>query len=121
MKSTIKRSIIAVVVGLLSVIVGTTLVDILLHVIGVYPQMPQPLDDRLAVLATAYRVVISIAGAYLTARLAPNRPLHHAMLLGYCGVVLGLVGAVATWNLGLGPHWYPVMLVVLAIPQCWAG
>jgi hypothetical protein len=28
---------------------------------------------------------------------------------------------VATWNMGLGPRWYPIALVVLAIPQCWAG
>jgi len=37
------------------------------------------------------------------------------------GVVLGLVGVVATWNKGLGPRWYPISLAVLAIPQCWAG
>ena len=37
------------------------------------------------------------------------------------GIVLGLVGVVATWNLGLGPRWYPISLVALAIPQCWAS
>jgi len=42
-------------------------------------------------------------------------------MLGYVGVVLGLVGVVATWNLALGPKWYPIALVVLAIPQSWAG
>jgi len=44
-----------------------------------------------------------------------------AIILGVVGVALGLVGVVATWNLGLGPRWYPIALVVLAIPQCWAG
>jgi len=43
------------------------------------------------------------------------------MALGVVGVVLGLVGLIMTWNLGLGPRWYPVALVVLAIPQCWLG
>jgi hypothetical protein len=43
------------------------------------------------------------------------------MILGYVGVVLGLVGVVATWNLGLGPRWYPISLTELAIPQCRAG
>jgi hypothetical protein len=43
------------------------------------------------------------------------------MILGYVGVVMGLIGLVATWNLALGPKWYPILLVVLAIPQCWAG
>ena len=66
--------------------------------------MDQPLDDRLALLATAYRIAISVGGAWLTARLAPNEPMKHAMILGYVGGVLGLVGVVATWNLGLGPR-----------------
>ena len=116
-----RKSLGAIVAGLVVIIGATTLVDIALHAPGVYPPMDQPLDDRLALLATAYRIAISVGGAWLTARLAPNEPMKHAMILGYVGVVLGLVGVVATWNLGLGPRWYPILLAVLAIPQCWAG
>lgn len=116
-----KRSIWAIVAGVLFIIVVTTLVDVVLHAIGVFPPMDQPLDDSLAVLATSYRIVISIAGAWLTARLAPEKPMQHAMILGVVGTLLGLVGLVATWNRGLGPRWYPILLAVLAIPQCWLG
>ena len=116
-----KKSIWAVVAGVLFIIVVTTLVDIALHAAGVYPAWDKPLDDSLALLATSYRVVISVIGAWLTARLAPSRPMKHAMILGYVGVILGLIGLAATWNAGLGPRWYPIALVVLAIPQCWAG
>ncbi len=116
-----RKSVWAVVAGVLVIIVVTTLVDIVLHAAGVFPPMNRPISDALALLATSYRIVISVGGAWLTARLAPNRPMKHAMILGYVGVVLGLVGVVATWNLGLGPRWYPIALVVLAIPQCWAG
>jgi hypothetical protein len=116
-----RKSIWAVVAGILFIVIVTTLVDIVLHVTGVFPPMAQPIDNRLALLATAYRVVISIAGAWLTARLAPARPMTHAMALGYVGVVLGLVGVIATWNLALAPRWYPIALAVLAIPQCWVG
>lgn len=115
------RSIWAVFAGILFTIVVTTLVDVLLHVVGVYPGMNQPLNHGLSVLATSYRIVISIAGAWLTARLAPNHPMKHALVLGVVGTFLGIVGAVATWNKGLGPHWYPVALAVLALPQGWAG
>jgi hypothetical protein len=115
------KSIWAVVAGVLVIIVVTTLVDIVLHVVHVFPLMKQPITDGLALLATAYRIVISIGGAWLTARLAPADPMKHALILGVVGTVLGLVGVVATWNLGLGPHWYPIALAVLAIPQCWAG
>lgn len=111
----------AVVAGVLVILVVTTGVDLALHAAGVFPPMKQPLSDALALLATAYRVVISVVGAWLTARLAPDRPMRHAMMLGYVGVVLGLVGLAATWNAGLGPRWYPAALVVLALPQCWVG
>ena len=113
------KSIGAVFAGVLFIIVATTLVDIALHLTGVFPPMKEPLDDRLALIASSYRVVIGIAGGWLTARLAPQKPMKHALILGLVGVLLGLVGVVATWNLGLGPRWYPISLAVLAIPQCW--
>jgi hypothetical protein len=116
-----RKSVWPVAAGLIFIIGVTTLVDTVLHLAGVYPPMNQPIDDSLALLATVYRVIVSIAGAWLTARLAPDQPMKHAMALGYVGIALGLVGLVATWNLGLGPRWYPVALVVLAIPQCWVG
>jgi uncharacterized membrane protein len=115
------KSVWAVAAGVIIIIVVSTLVDIVLHVTGVFPPMNQPIDDKLSLLATAYRILISIGGAWVTARLAPDQPMKHAMVLGYVGVVLGLVGVVATWNRGLGPRWYPIALVVLAIPQCWVG
>ena len=116
-----KKSIWAVVAGVLVIIVVTTLVDIVLHLAGVFPPMDQPITDALAVLATSYRIVIGVAGGWLTARLAPDKPLKHAMILGIVGAVLGLVGVVATWDLGLGPRWYPISIAALSIPQCWVG
>ena len=116
-----KKSIWAVVAGVLVIIVVTTLVDIVLHATRVFPPMDQPINVALALLATSYRIVISVGGAWVTARLAPEKPMKHAMILGVVGVVLGLVGVVATWKLGLGPRWYPISLAVLAIPQCWVG
>lgn len=95
-----RRSIGAVVAGVLFIVAVTTLVDIALHAAGVFPPMDQPIDDRLALPATSYRIIISIAGAWLTARLAPRNPMQHALILGVVGVALGL----ATWNLGLGPR-----------------
>jgi len=115
------KSVWAVVAGVLVIIVGSILVDIVLHVAGVFPPMDQPIGNRLSLLALSYRVVISVGGGWLTARLAPQSPMKHAVILGCVGVVLGLVGVVLTWNKDLGPRWYPVALVVLAIPQCWLG
>ena len=117
------RSFWAVAAGVLFIIIVTTAVDMVLHAVGVFPpfDQPQTLDDRLSLIASSYRLVIGIAGGWLTAKLAPQNPMKHAMILGLVGVVLGLAGVVATWNLGMGPRWYPISLAVLAIPQCWAG
>ena len=115
------KSVWAVVAGVLLTVLGSILVDVLLHVAGVFPPMGQPLGNRLSLLALSYRIVISIGGAWLTAKLAPTNPMKHALLLGKLGLVLGLVGVIATWNNDLSPRWYPISLAVLAIPQCWLG
>lgn len=115
------RSVWAVVAGILFAVIATTLVDLVLHVTGVYPSDGTPLSDSLAALATAYRVVIGVGAAWLTARLAPNRPMRHAMIGGAIGAVVALIGALVTWNRNLGPHWYGIALAVLALPQSWLG
>lgn len=115
------KSIWAVIAGLLFTIIVTTLVDVVLHLTGVYAAWDQALDDRLSAIALSYRVVITIAGGWVTAKLAPSHPMKHAMWLGAIGTVLGVVGIVATWNLGMGPHWYPIAIAVLGIPECWLG
>lgn len=74
-------------------------------------------------LATAYRTVYGVVGSYITARLAPNQPMRHALVLGVLGLAVSIVGAVVTWNKGpaFGPHWYPLALVALAMPPAWVG
>ena len=52
-------------------------------------------------------------------RLAPDRPMGHALALGAAGFIACLAGAVAMW--GVGPNWYPVAPIVLALPSAWAG
>ena len=75
MNKQIGKSIWAVLAGVLTIIIVTTLVDIALHVAGVFAGPDVPLTDALSLLASSYRLVISIGGAYLTAKLAPDRPL----------------------------------------------
>ena len=115
------RSAWALLAGIVTVIIVTTLVDVLLHVVKFYPAWDAPLTGLQCVVATLYRIVISIGGAWLTARLAPSNPMKHVLWLGVLGTVLGAIGAAVTWDKGLGPHWYSVALAVLAIPQSWLG
>ena len=117
------RSIGAILAGLLTVIVLSTVTDIAMHATGIFPPWFQPMSTPLWLLATAYRIVYGVAGGYVTARLAPDRPVNHALVLGLIGFVLSLIGAAATWDKGpeFGPQWYPLGLVAFAIPCSWAG
>lgn len=71
----------------------------------------------------SYRIVYGIAGGYIAALLAPNRPIGHALVLGVIGVGLSTLGAVGTWNEGpeFGPKWYPLALVAISLPCSWVG
>jgi hypothetical protein len=117
------RGTLAVLAGLAVNVVGGLGTDQILHATGVYPPWGQPMSDSLFLLATAYRVVFGIAGAYLTARLAPDRPMWHALALGVVGLVISTVGAAATWNAGpaFGPRWYPLALIPLSLACAWIG
>lgn len=117
------RSIGAVLAGVLSVVVLSISTDMTMHASGVFPPWGEPMSDALFVFATIYRSFYAFVGGYLAARLAPDRPVLHALALGAVGLALGTVGALATWNAGpeFGPKWYPIAIVVTAIPCAWVG
>jgi len=117
------RSIWAVVAGFLFVIAISLATDGALHLARVFPPIPQRMSDRLFLLATAYRLVYGVAGSYLTARLAPAKPMKHALVGGWVGVLISGLGAAFTWNHepSLGPHWYSLVLVATALPCAWLG
>lgn len=117
------RSIAAVVIGIVAGVIPTIAADAALHATGVYPPLGQSMSNGLFALATAYRIVFSILGSYVIARLAPDRPMQHALIGGAIGIIASTVGAVVTWNHvpSLGPHWYPIALIVTALPCAWVG
>jgi hypothetical protein len=119
----IGRSILAVLAGLIAGIVLSLGTDELLHVAGVFPALGELFSDRLLLIATAHRTVYNVVGSYIAARLAPNRPMAHALVGGGIGLVLATAGAVATWNneARFGPHWYPLAIIALAMPCAWLG
>jgi len=106
-------------------IVVTLVTDELLHLARVFPPWGASMVgyDGALLLATIYRTIYSVGASYITARLAPRRPLLHAMIGGFLGLAAYIAGAVGTWNKGpaFGPHWYPLALVVLSLPSAWVG
>jgi len=115
------RSILALLAGFAVAVVLSLLADVILHAIHYYPPMGQPPTSPELVVSTLYRTLFGILSAWVTARLAPYKPLGHALLGGAIGAILALGGAIATWKMNLGAHWYPIALVVLALPTAWIG
>jgi hypothetical protein len=121
----ILKSIGAVLAGIVVGIAITLCTDEVLHLAGVFPPWGQSMVgyDMALLLATFYRTVYGVAASYIVARLAPDRPMGHALVGGAFGLAVSILGAAVTWNKGpaFGPHWYPLALIVLAMPQAWAG
>jgi hypothetical protein len=113
------RGVFAVAAGLLAIILLSTATDALLHAAEVYPPPRQMMSDELFGVALTYRVVYGVAGSWLTARLAPDRPMQHALVLGFVGLVISTMGAVAMWD--LGPPWYSLAVIGIALPSAWLG
>jgi hypothetical protein len=114
------RSIVAILIGLVVVIALSITVDEIMHATNILPRgaMWNPWHN---LLALAYRSAITVEAAWLTARIAPNASKRNTVILGLMGTALGLLGVVMTWNLDLGPHWYPIALAATALPLCWLG
>ena len=116
------RSVGSVFGGLAAVFLITTVTDVILHAIGLFPPWTQRMADALFLVALAYRVVYGIVGGYLTARLAPQRPVTHALALGIAGLALSVAGAIVNvTHPEMGPLWYPLVLILVAIPTAWLG
>jgi peptidoglycan/LPS O-acetylase OafA/YrhL len=121
--SRVGRSVLAVFAGFVTTALLSIGADAVMHGTGVFPPFGQPMSDGLYVWATVYRCAFTVLGGYVTAALAPRNPMSHVVVLGAIGIVAATAGAAATWNAGpeFGPKWYPIMLVVTALPCVWSG
>mgnify|MGYP003350829657 CR=1 FL=1 len=117
------RSLLSLFAGFVVVVVLSLGTDAAMHAAGIFPALGQVMNDSLFALALAYRNIYGIVGGYVTARLAPDRPLRHCILSGMIGLVITAFGAVVTWDQGpeFGPHWYSLALMATALPDAWAG
>ena len=118
----ILKSVGAVLVGLVFIFVTHSGTDFILESLGIFTPPTQRFDTTwMVVAAVIYRAAFSVAGCYLTAWLAPSRPMLHALILGGIGLVLSTVAAIVTMPMDLGPAWYPITLAVISLPCGWLG
>jgi hypothetical protein len=104
---------------LVTTFVLTTAIDVAFRALGTFPPFGVRMSDSLFAVALAYRIPFNVAGSYVTARVAPNRPMNHALALGITGIVLATAGAIAMGK--YGPAWYSLANIVIALPCAWFG
>ncbi|HET7551992.1 MAG TPA: hypothetical protein VFK04_11915 [Gemmatimonadaceae bacterium] len=115
------RSIGAVAVGFLFIAVLSFGTDILLRV-----TFPNDIDVpgeivsvRVLSLSLTTAALYATVGCYLTARLAPWRPMGHALVLGVLVLVFTVVNADLLWM--LAAIWYKLASLVIVMPCAWLG
>jgi hypothetical protein len=117
------RSVGAIAAGFVLTAALSLGMDVIMHATGVFPPWGEPMSNGLFAWATTYRIVFTVLGGYVMSAVAPGRPMAHVMVGGAIGIVVATIGLVATWNAGpaFGPKWYPILLVVTALPCVWLG
>ena len=109
----------AIVAGFATVAVLSIAADAVLHATNYYPNDGTVGGDLELAVALAYRTLFTVLGGVVTAWLAPANRLRHAVILGAIGTLFAILGVVTMWS--VGHNWYPIGLVVLAIPSTALG
>lgn len=120
----ILKSIGAVIAGLVVIFALSYATDAVLEAAGLLQAgMPLPMRgaELLITVILVYRLVYSVVGCFIAARLAPNYPMRHALVLGVLGLVMSIGGAIVAVTQSMGPAWYAWGLVLFALPCAWLG
>ena len=115
------RSIVAIVVGFVVIAALAMGTDML--VLRAFPAAFNDAgvtnDLSILMLMAAYVAVYAITGCYVTARLAPDRPMRHALILGALGLAMNIAATISLW--GTAPAWYHILNLLLVMPYAWVG
>jgi hypothetical protein len=68
-----------------------------------------------------YRLLFNLCGCAIAARLAAQRPMRAALVLGALLMGFAAIWLVQSWPDAAVPQWHPTLLVLLALPAAWLG
>jgi hypothetical protein len=120
MNKSILKSIGAIIVGFALGAILSIGSDFLLDKLGIIS-----LDNfkqtsiGLIYIVIIYRFIFNAAGCYLTAKLAPNHPMKHVIIIGIVGTVLSIFGALVMWDKAI--PFYNISIVLISLPSAWLG
>jgi len=120
MRHSIIKSVGAILAGFVLAVILSLATDFIMEKTGLMNR--EHFNENpwwLIVIVIFYRNLFNGMGSYLTARLAPNKPMKHVMIGASIGFLLGIIGTIVMWK--VPPHWYSITLVVLTYPVAWLG
>jgi hypothetical protein len=130
MKRTAFKHIGAVLAGFIVTLVLTRGMDILLESIGVFPTVEEQQKYGFNILwmnvvAILYRIIFTILGGYLVAKLSPSKLMRNVNILGVVGVIVAVIGNIIVSQIpkmaNVLPVWFSIALVLIAFPSVWLG
>lgn len=115
------RSIAAIAIGFAFIVILSLGADALLRRMlpDAFAAGGQVTYTPILILILGYVAVFAVAGCYLAARLAPARPMKHALILGGLGLAFSIAGTAASW--AIAPAWYHIISLVMVMPYAWVG
>lgn len=120
MNRTIFKSIGAILAGFVLGAVLSVGTDFILDKLGImsmenFRQTP----FFIILVVIIYRFTFNVTGCYLAARLAPNKPMKHAIIMGIIGTVISLAGSISMWESAI--PFYNISIIVMSMPSAWLG
>lgn len=113
------RSILAFLAAIFITFVLSYATDAVLVATGLMTTKALPESVAVVTLIIVYRTMYNTLGAYILAKLAPNHPMRHGLVLG----ALGIFGSLSVMfaQPDYGPAYYPIILSILILPSVWLG
>jgi hypothetical protein len=115
------QSIGAIITGFAVVAVFSFGADFVLHTAGAeyFDENGRSNNPAILSLTLSYVSAFTIVGSYIAARLAPRRPVKHALILGAIILLINGAGTLSLW--GTAPAWYHIASLLLVIPCAFLG
>ena len=120
MNKTILKSIGAILAGFALGAILSIGTDLLLNKLGIMSMENFKQNSSvIIIMVIVYRFIFNTIGCYLTAKLAPNNPMKHVIIIGVIGTVLSILGSIAMWDKAVA--WYNIAIILISLPSAWLG
>ncbi len=110
----------AVLAGFVTIFILSGVTSAILVNIGVYPNGKLPLHGSPLVIIgiLVSQAIFYMAGCFVTAKLAPFKPIRHVLVVGGVGAILNLLTALGMMK-DTASFWFFLALAIMSLSIAW--